>query len=346
MSLSSFAQNRGAYTQGKAWIKIDNKYGFVNEQNQLVIPNIYDSVHSFSEYSAAVKLKQNWFYIDTLGNPIHPYDTPESMDNDDFEPPNDIWHAKQAPFQRVFKRARPYKYGLAVISNFTEDSEVADEPGALRWKGYSFIGKRGYGFEDVTHHEPFDSIGEFQDGLIFVKDEEGEFVMTLGMHIIYGAEKILNFSNTHANIVSEGKTHDINPYWECLTHDSKTCRYKRPRSRDGSTIIMSQRPGYFDDIEKPKLDSYVDFIKRSPHMRFIVIGYGQTSYMTQQASWSNAEAVINYLVEEGGIERDRFIMHYGRDGRPQTVHIRRAREGEEGNSRLPPPHPIGGLRNQ
>jgi len=51
----------------------NNKWGFINKSGNLIIPNDYDDVGDFSEGLCAVKKNDKWGYIDTTGKNIIPF---------------------------------------------------------------------------------------------------------------------------------------------------------------------------------------------------------------------------------------------------------------------------------
>ena len=60
------------FIEGYASIKVKNKYGFVNKQEQFIIPAIYDTVNIFSEGFAPVMKNQRWGFINTSGLVVIP----------------------------------------------------------------------------------------------------------------------------------------------------------------------------------------------------------------------------------------------------------------------------------
>jgi hypothetical protein len=80
-------------------------------------------------------------------------------------------------------------------------------------------------------------------------------------------------------------------------------------------------------------------MRANPTCKVLIIGNGNGSKMDQQRSWDRVNAVINYLVDNQGIDRERFIFQYGQNGNSDAVIYRSAGEGEEGPSNMPPPFP-------
>ncbi len=77
----------------------------------------------------------------------------------------------------------------------------------------------------------------------------------------------------------------------------------------------------------------------NPTCKAVVIGAGNTSKAQQQRSWDRVNAVIEYMSEKHGIDRNRFIFQYGQPGDANTVMYRSANSGEEGPSNVAPPFP-------
>ncbi len=58
------------FEDGYAAVKMNGKWGFVDANGTLVIPNQWDDAMSFGMHLAAVKLGDKWGYINTLGNVV------------------------------------------------------------------------------------------------------------------------------------------------------------------------------------------------------------------------------------------------------------------------------------
>ena len=59
-----------SFSNGKALVKRNNKYGFINTEGKEVIPCKYDDAWDFVEGVALVKLKRKFYIIDEHGNVI------------------------------------------------------------------------------------------------------------------------------------------------------------------------------------------------------------------------------------------------------------------------------------
>jgi hypothetical protein len=80
-------------------------------------------------------------------------------------------------------------------------------------------------------------------------------------------------------------------------------------------------------------------MQANPTCKVVIIGGGNKSKKEQQRSWDRVHAIIEYLNEKHGIDRNRFIFQYGQAGDENTVMFRSAMSGEEGPSNVPPPFP-------
>ena len=86
------------------------------------------------------------------------------------------------------------------------------------------------------------------------------------------------------------------------------------------------------------LNSAASQIKANPLCKICVVGHGGASKREQQLSWDRVNSVINYLVENQGISRDRFVFKYGEEGDVNTVDLQDC-SNEEGPNTVPAPHP-------
>ncbi len=77
----------------------------------------------------------------------------------------------------------------------------------------------------------------------------------------------------------------------------------------------------------------------NPTCKVVISGAGNTSKVQQQRSWDRVNAVIEYMSEKHGIDRNRFVFKYGEAGNPESVTFRSAMSGEDGPSNVAPPFP-------
>ncbi|MCB9045547.1 MAG: hypothetical protein H6550_05350 [Chitinophagales bacterium] len=77
----------------------------------------------------------------------------------------------------------------------------------------------------------------------------------------------------------------------------------------------------------------------NPTCKVVIIGAGNASKIQQQRSWDRVNAIIEYMSEKHGIDRNRFIFQYGQAGDPTSVMYRSALPGEEGPANVAPPFP-------
>lgn len=87
------------------------------------------------------------------------------------------------------------------------------------------------------------------------------------------------------------------------------------------------------------LDAAAAQILANPDCRICIVGYGGASKREQQLSWDRVNAVINYLVENQNISRDRFVFKYGEMGDGNVVDLQDCTGEEGGANMVPAPHP-------
>lgn len=113
-----------------------------------------------------------------------------------------------------------------------------------------------------------------------------------------------------------------------------------PCSNIGSgAIVFDANSARIKPYNQARLASLAALMKANPGCRVVIIGSGSGSKVQQQRSWDRVEAVITYMTERHGIDRNRFIFQYGQPGDPNTVMYRSAMEGEDGPSNVAPPFP-------
>ena len=57
----------GSFNEGMAWVKLNGKYGFIDKTGKEVISLKYDFARAFSEGLAAVRLNGRWGFVDKTG---------------------------------------------------------------------------------------------------------------------------------------------------------------------------------------------------------------------------------------------------------------------------------------
>jgi hypothetical protein len=91
---------------------------------------------------------------------------------------------------------------------------------------------------------------------------------------------------------------------------------------------------------KNLLSSVVAKIRNSPNCKVVVSGYCQNSKTGQQRGWDRVNVVTSYLIEQGGIRRDRLLWDFGQTGGDcNVVDLRPALPGEDLPTSVPAPHP-------
>lgn len=88
-----------------------------------------------------------------------------------------------------------------------------------------------------------------------------------------------------------------------------------------------------------QLSSLAAQMQANPTCKVVITGAGNNSKIQQQRSWDRVNAIIEYMSEKHGIDRNRFIFQYGQAGDPNSVMYRSALPGEEGPANVAPPFP-------
>jgi len=104
-------------------------------------------------------------------------------------------------------------------------------------------------------------------------------------------------------------------------------------------IVFDENSPRIKPYNQARLASLAALMKANPDCKVVVIGSGAGSKLQQQRSWDRVDAVITYMSERHGIDRNRFIFQYGQPGDANTVMYRAAMEGEDGPSNVAPPFP-------
>ena len=106
------------------------------------------------------------------------------------------------------------------------------------------------------------------------------------------------------------------------------------------SVMFSGSSVKLTDDPRALLASVAARLRQNPTCRVVVTGYCSSTKAEQQRSWDRVNAIINYMVDKEGISQDRFIFNYGQEGGDcNTVDLRAANEGEEGQATVPAPHP-------
>jgi hypothetical protein len=108
---------------------------------------------------------------------------------------------------------------------------------------------------------------------------------------------------------------------------------------NGGSVMFSPGSSKLNASGSSQLGQLASAMRANPTCQVVVMGNGNGSKLEQQRSWDRVNSVINYMVDNQGIDRERFIFQYGQNGSANTVDYRAAGEGETGPSNTPPPHP-------
>lgn len=105
------------------------------------------------------------------------------------------------------------------------------------------------------------------------------------------------------------------------------------------SILFSGSSARISPSAQAQLASLAAQMMANPTCKAVVIGAGNSSKIQQQRSWDRVNAIIEYMSEKHGLDRNRFIFQYGQAGDPNSVMYRSAMPGEEGPANVAPPFP-------
>lgn len=106
-----------------------------------------------------------------------------------------------------------------------------------------------------------------------------------------------------------------------------------------NSLSFSSGSSRISPAMESQLSSLAAQMNANPTCKVVITGNGAGSKMQQQRSWDRVNAVIEYMSNKAGIDRNRFIFQYGGAGNESAVMYRSANAGEEGPSNTPPPFP-------
>lgn len=125
--------------------------------------------------------------------------------------------------------------------------------------------------------------------------------------------------------------------------DPECCKNAPAKSSEcnlnGGTINFAAGTSKLSAAAQSQLNGLSNSMRSNPNCKAVIIGCGNGSKIEQQRSWDRVNAVINYMVDKQGIDRERFIFQYGTACDSNSVEYRGANAGEEGPSNMAPPFP-------
>lgn len=110
-------------------------------------------------------------------------------------------------------------------------------------------------------------------------------------------------------------------------------------SISAGSIMFSGSSSRISSGAQGQLSSLAAQMNANPTCKVVITGAGNESKIQQQRSWDRVNAIIEYMSETHGIDRNRFIFQYGQAGDPNSVLYRAALPGEEGPANVAPPFP-------
>lgn len=183
------------YSCGRAAVEKDGKWGFIDNDDELVVPLKYDEVKNYDEGFAAVSVNNKWGFVNLAGREITPikYDNVASFVNGFAEVE---MNGKSGIVNDVGREIVPPKYDF--VSMFATELTRVSLDG--KW---GFVNKKG---EEVVPLK-YDDAGSFSFGPARVKlNEKWGFIDTNGKEIVpIKYDKARDFSLYRAAVRLDGK---------------------------------------------------------------------------------------------------------------------------------------------
>lgn len=110
-------------------------------------------------------------------------------------------------------------------------------------------------------------------------------------------------------------------------------------SISAGSVIFSGSSKNISPAAQGQLSALAAQMMANPTCKVVITGAGNGSKIQQQRSWDRVNAIIEYMSEKHGIDRNRFIFQYGQAGDASSVMYRSALPGEEGPANVAPPFP-------
>ena len=118
------------------------------------------------------------------------------------------------------------------------------------------------------------------------------------------------------------------------------CGQAAPCSNIGAgSVSFDNNSSKIRPAAQSQLSTLAAQMQANPTCKVVIIGSGNGSKIQQQRSWDRVNAIIEYMSEKNGIDRNRFIFQYGQAGDANSVMYRSAMQGEEGPANVAPPFP-------
>ena len=195
------------FSEGLAWVEVNEKYGFIDKSGKVVIPIKYDDAWDFSEGLAKVELNGKWGFIDKTDKAVIPIKYDYAWSFSEGLARVERLNGKWGFIDKTDKVVIPIKYDYA--GSFSEGLAKVK----LNWK-YGFIDKSG----KVIIPIKYDDAWAFSEGLAKVKlNGKWGFIDKTGKVVIpIKYDDAWRFSEGLAKVELNGKTFFINKYGKCV----------------------------------------------------------------------------------------------------------------------------------
>lgn len=224
-------QDLHTYSEGLAGFKIDGKWGFMNDQGNVVIAPQFSEVRPFSQGLAAVKLVTRWGYINHNGEYIiNPRNQNALPFREDLAPVQRdgkwgyITAQNTTKIECQFDEALPFSEGLASIRMGTRWGFIDTNGRYVINPKYSDAGNFSAGLAPVKTDRSDDSWGYInQRGEIKIRvqfDDAREFDAHTGLAPVF-IDTLWAYIDTHGRIKINPQFEDARPFMRGLAAAKK-----------------------------------------------------------------------------------------------------------------------------
>jgi hypothetical protein len=218
-------------------VKVDNKWGFIDDNQNLAIPYQFDSVGYFSEGFALAELKGLWGYINDKGIIII---TPKFEYAEPFSCGLAKVHSSDSKYPTVFINkdgSVAFKSKYKYVYGFTYYRAIVKEG-----KNILYLDKTGKVIIKTKY--PYGDL--FYDGIALVwSSDKAEFIDTSGQRIAYfNGMGHQSFSEGVASVLGNGKTFYIDKF--------------------GNKVKIISRSFYINKLGQPVITNTVDSLVYFP----------------------------------------------------------------------------------
>lgn len=277
---SSFANivKKPGFHEGIACVKIDNKWGAIDKNGNVIIPFNYTELEAFNEGFAKVKGDNNKYgFINKQGEVVIPMIYDEAA----------YFYNGYARVGKYNEETNSYTYGAIdttgnlvapmiydAIADFHEGYAAVCKRtkshyyGEMGWGLYGFVNTKG----ELVVPMIYTDAGDFSNGLAPVAIPDERFVSELGQ-MLYG------YIDTNGTMLIQPQYSEANSFYEGLASVTKNSRHKVGVS--GPNDILAE-------FNEPEMSGYIDVNGNE----IIVLSKNYSSNGIGEENFTNGTAIV------------------------------------------------------